>query len=538
MHASKTMVLFGLPLYSLIMTAQDDTSRWYYQITSPIKILMKRHTQICLGLMLCTMSALAQHFNPIVPDNIADPSISIFNKTFYLYGTTDINHGLSMAGPPVVWKSKDFVNWSFSGTLINGIDWGKAYTYTDSKGSAKTGYFRYWAPGKVLYRNDKYYLFVTIVKPDESLGTYALTSFKPEGPFNFTNGKGVYFNQPDSIPYEAKPVAPDIDGDPFVDDDGSAYLFWRRRKAAKLSADWLSLAGPSVDIPTNHGGYSEGPLVFKRKGVYYYLYTLSGSANYCYGYMMSKAGPLGPYEVPPSGKDVFISSDIEAGVWGPGHGNILNLPGTDDYIFSYLEFVEGSTTRQVFANRLYFNADGTIMPVKVNLNGVGFLYKNTEKRVNLAVSAKVTTSSNKADKTVNAQIETDPALVKNINGSRPTGPNVKATTRTFTYQPQNVTDANYGTRWMADDADNNPWLMLDLGKVQSVKTCQIYFVLPALGHTFTLERSADGQNWETIPQQMEATVHSPEVIDGIGKARYLRMKILRGTPGIWEIRVY
>jgi beta-xylosidase len=499
---------------------------------------MKYFTRLCFCSMLFAAQASAQHFNPMVPDNIADPSISVFNHTFYLYATTDINHGLSMAGPPVVWKSADMVNWSFRGTLINGIDWSKPYAYTDSKGVQKTGYFRYWAPGKVLYRDKKYYLYVTIVKPDESLGTYALTANKPEGPFTFANGKSVYFNQPDSVQYEAKPVAPDIDGDPFIDDDGSAYLFWRRRKAAKLSTDWLTLEGPTVDIPTSHGGYSEGPLVFKRKGIYYYLYTLSGSANYCYGYMMSKTGPLGPYEAPPAGPDVFMSSDIDAGVWGPGHGNILNLPGTDDYIFTYLEFVEGSTTRQVFANRLYFNEDGTIKPVKVDLNGVGYIGAKSDKRNNLALKATATASSNVADKISKEQIETNPAAVKNINGRPSPGPTVKTATRTFTYQPQNVADANYGTRWIADAADKAPWLMLDLGKVQSIKTCEIYFVLPALGHEWALEHSIDGKHWETVGQQQDPTIHAPEVVKGIGKARYLRVHILTGMAGIWEMRVY
>ena len=36
------------------------------------------------------------HFNPLIPDNIADPSLSKFGDTYYLYGTTDIDKGLSL----------------------------------------------------------------------------------------------------------------------------------------------------------------------------------------------------------------------------------------------------------------------------------------------------------------------------------------------------------------------------------------------------------------------------------------------------------
>ena len=79
--------------------------------------------------------------NPLVPDTVADPSIVCFDGTYYLYATTDIDKGLSQAGPPVVWKSKDFLNWSFDGILIPGVKWGKT---------------RYWAPGKVIKKDNTY----------------------------------------------------------------------------------------------------------------------------------------------------------------------------------------------------------------------------------------------------------------------------------------------------------------------------------------------------------------------------------------------
>ncbi len=53
-----------------------------------------------------------RNYNPLIPDNLADPSVSKFGDTYYLYGTTDLDYGLERAGTPVVWKSKDFVNWS------------------------------------------------------------------------------------------------------------------------------------------------------------------------------------------------------------------------------------------------------------------------------------------------------------------------------------------------------------------------------------------------------------------------------------------
>ena len=57
--------------------------------------------------------------NALIPDLLADPSIVEFDGTFYCHGTTDgMGQGLATAGLPVVWKSKDFLNWSFSGSIF------------------------------------------------------------------------------------------------------------------------------------------------------------------------------------------------------------------------------------------------------------------------------------------------------------------------------------------------------------------------------------------------------------------------------------
>lgn len=56
----------------------------------------------------------------------------------------------------------------------------------------------------------------------------------------------------------------------------------------------------------------------------------------------------------------FFFSSIANNVWGPGHGNVFYNEETDDYIFVYLEYGDGGTTRQVYANRMEFNEDGTI----------------------------------------------------------------------------------------------------------------------------------------------------------------------------------
>ena len=68
------------------------------------------------------------------------------------------------------------------------------------------------------------------------------------------------------------------------------------------------------------------------------------------------------------------TTDYEQGVFGPGHGCVFNTD-EDHYYFAYLEFGRRSTNRQTYVNRLEFNEDGTIRPVKLSLDGVGPLRK-------------------------------------------------------------------------------------------------------------------------------------------------------------------
>ena len=72
----------------------------------------------------------------------------------------------------------------------------------------------------------------------------------------------------------------------------------------------------------------------------------------------------------------------------------------------------------------------------------------------------------------------------------------------------------------------------------SLNRCEMFFTLPAFGHTWILEKSTDGKQWQVCDIQNEKAVRSPHVATGIGDARYLKVKIVTGNPGLWEIKVY
>lgn len=484
-----------------------------------------------LFIFLSTLVVRAQNFNPIIPDNVADPSISKFGDTYYLYGTTDIDKGLDQMGPPVVWKSKDFVNWSFEGTILPEIEWNKPYPFTNKDGNNRYGYFRYWAPGRAIKKGGLYYLFPTIVLPDGTCPVYTLVSESPEGPFRFQNGDGLFWGEIPAGKVVSQPLLPDIDGEPFIDDNGKTYMYWRRWRAAQVSSDFSQIEGKILTLPTKRRAYSEGPTLFKRDGIYYYVYTQGGGQNYRNAYMISKDDPLAGFQAP-AGKDVFIYSSLENGVWGPGHGNVFYDEDSQTYIFTYLEFGEGSTTRQVFADKMEFNADGTIKTITPGFKGVGYLNNIPDKRRNLALQAKVTASSSKESKISTEKIYTSFDELESDEAS------VIVATREFTYRPENAIDGSNGTRWVASSDDKSPCFTLDFGEIKKIGKCEMSFTFPAFGHTWILEKSSDAKKWEVCAMQNEVAARSPHIANGVGDARYLRVKIIQGNPGLWEMKVY
>lgn len=430
----------------------------------------------------------------LIPDLVADPSIVDLDGTFYCYATTDgAGAGLATSGTPVVWKSHDFLNWSFHGSSFpSGFD------------------VKYWAPSSLVRKDGRYYSFPTL---DGKIT--AVVSDSPEGPFRAADGREVNKQsgwQP--FPIEQKSS---IDAEVFVDDDGQAYMVWSRRRMVKLKPDLLSPDGPPIEIPTKRGGYSEGPFLFKRNGIYYYLYTLGGHENYQYAYMMSRKSPLGPWDAPE--QDIIATTDLAEKVFGPGHGCFFHPQGSGQWYFVYLEYGRGGTTRQIFADKMNFNADGTIQPVKLTKAGVGALRPIADKAPNLALGKTATASSTMSD------LKVTPRADKSLD-------------RTETYQPANALDGSNGSRWLAAENDTNSWWQLDLGKVCKIKRTEAYFVKPTIGHAYKLETSRDGKTWQPYGGHEDIIVQSPHTDTNTARARYLRLTILKGTPGLWEFRVY
>ena len=260
----------------------------------------------------------------------------------------------------------------------------------------------------------------------------------------------------------------------------------------------------------------EGPFVLKRKGIYYYLYTLGGGENYSYAYVMSRESVLGPCTQP--AEKLIAQTDPSASIYGPGHGCFLNLTGTDDRYFIHLEFGRSSTYRQIFAQRMTFNEDGTIKPITLTNQGVGALRQVPPRRPNLALGETATASSVRPDWKIRF---------------KPPSPG-----RTETFAPDLAADDSNGSRWMAAADDASPWWQIDLGAARDINGTEAYFVKPAAGHAYRLEWSLDGITWEPYGGHDDVILRSPHRDEKPVHTRYLRLTVLKGEPGLWEFRVY
>ncbi len=429
----------------------------------------------------------------LIPDLVADPSIVDINGTFYCYATTDgWGQHLATSGTPVVWTSKDFLNWSFEGSSFP-ADFD----------------LKYWAPSSIVYRNGRYYSFPTL---DGQIT--AVVSDSPLGPFVAPDGQHVTKATLQPFPIEQNST---IDAEVYIDDDGQAYMVWSRRRMVKLKPDLLSADGPVINIATKRHGYSEGPFLTKRHGIYYYFYTLGGDEAYQYAYMMSRTSPMGPWEAPE--QDIIATTDRTERVLGPGHGSFFHPKDSDQWYFVYLEYGRGGTNRQVYADKMNFNPDGTIQPIKLTKAGVGMLRPATDSSPNLAADGTATASSTRRRERIKPR--QDPSL-----------------DRIELFTAANALDGANGTRWMAADSDVAPWFQVDLGGPRDIKRTEAYFVKPAAGHAYRLEWSLDGENWQPYGGNENVALRSPHRDENAVRARYLKLTVLQGVPGLWEFRVY
>jgi beta-xylosidase len=295
--------------------------------------------------------------NPVVKGYYADPTVIKDNGIYYIYATIDPWGG----NEPGVLETKDFIHFE-----TKHINWPtkKACTSPTPSGSMV------WAPRIRKTTGGKFYLYVAVGSE-----VWVGVSKKPLGPCK--NAK------PDNTPLISVndfPAVLNIDPDCFVDEDGQAYLFWGSGfkwvnghcMAVKLKKDMITFDGEPVDVtPPN---YFEAPHMFKRKGLYYLVYSHGKAidSSYQIRYSTSKT-PFGPWT---EGKcNPILSTSADSTTVGPGHNTVFEENGQYYILYHRIHPQQKEyVLRELCLDSLKFDPEGNIL--KITPKGVDGLWRS------------------------------------------------------------------------------------------------------------------------------------------------------------------
>ncbi|SER64361.1 family 43 glycosylhydrolase [Lentzea albida] len=282
--------------------------------------------------------------SPVVPGLNADPNIVAFGDTYYMYATTDGFDGWSGTRFSA-WSSKDLVNWRDEGVVL---DLGPDVSWADRNA---------WAPA-IAERDGKYYFYFCA---EAKIGVAVGDS--PTGPFTDSGQPLVARN-----PGGGQAIDPAV----FVDRSGQPYLYWGNGEAhvVPLNADMISYDPGKITRLTGLADFREGLFVVERAGTYYLSWSVDDtrSEDYRVAYATGPS-PTGPF----TNRGVILAKDLALGVKGTGHSSMLRVPGTDDWYLAYHRFAipEGDGThREITIDRMGFDRDGSIVPVRPTLESV------------------------------------------------------------------------------------------------------------------------------------------------------------------------
>lgn len=253
--------------------------------------------------------------NPIQKHgDFADPFVLRFNGRYYLYCT---NPGVRC------WQSDDLLHWMVMGEVVPEDEFPGLVPF---------------AP-EVVYKNGWFYMYTS----PHGLGHYVLRSDSPLGPFRKITPN----------------IGHAIDFSVFVDDDGTWYAYW---------ADDRGILGCRMTSPTEFGapqyvgaylhGWTEGPFIVKRDGMYHLTYT--GNHFLSKGYRIhgaSAAHPLGPftdYDHNP------LAVRTEGKVVGLGHSSTVCGPDLmSDWVFYHN--LNPDKTRDLDLDRVLFRGSDSFL---------------------------------------------------------------------------------------------------------------------------------------------------------------------------------
>ncbi len=241
--------------------------------------------------------------NPVIRGDVADPSLVVFDGTYYATGTSS-----EWAPFYPVFASKDLMNWTQTGHVFN-----EKPAWTSHS---------FWAP-ELFVHNGRVYCYYTARRAGDNISYIGVAS--AESPEHEFTDHGPL------IEYGTEAI------DAFVfDDGGQLYISWKaygldkrpiELLACKLSDDGLNVTSEPFTLLTDDGNIGmEGQYHFKKGDYYYIVYSAHGccgpGSNYDVYAARSKSYG-GPYEK-------YAGNPILHGGYGDylscGHGTAVETP--------------------------------------------------------------------------------------------------------------------------------------------------------------------------------------------------------------------
>jgi hypothetical protein len=416
----------------------------------------------------------------------ADPTIVWFRDRYYLFASKSGGY----------WHSEDLTSWTFLET-----DQIPAEEY---------------APTAIAIGDTLYFM---------ASSTEKSTMYKSGDPMN-----GVW-----SIARESMDI-PIWDPAFFLDDDNRLYLYWgcsdrNPLYGVELDKDFAFIGEPvelkharpdqyGWEVPgdyntlVNQAPWIEGAWMNKVNGKYYLQYSGPGTEykSYSDGVYIADQ-PLGPYTLQEHNPFAYKPEGFAAGA---GHGSSF----TDRYgNFWHIGTITISQ-KHMFERRL------GLYPVF--LDDQGIMYSRTRFGDYPMILP---------DKKISRYEEIFPGWMLLSYGRE-----VQVSSSVDSLPPANITDEDIRSYWAAASGNKGEYAMLDLGGLCDVYAIQVNFAehqtvvfgrQPGLAHRFTIEHSADGNQWNMLIDRSEnQTDHSHPYFQLPEKKTTRYLKITNhGVPG-------
>ena len=407
--------------------------------------------------------------NPILPGYFADPSIVHYEGEWFIFATEDPWGGDRLG----LWRSRNFRDWTFSEP-----NWPTKLAAT----SATSNKSKVWAPSVVRGRDGRFWMYVSVGSE-----VWVGVAGHPTGPWRDANhGRPL-------IPGNYRPGFHMIDAEAFIDDDGTAYLYWGsglnwingRCYVVRLKPDMVTFDGEPQDVTPAH--YFEGPFLFKRGGRYFLTYSWGNTTKDTYQVRYAVgSSPLGPFTEPEDAP--ILATDAARSVISPGHHAVFAAGGQDFILYhrQALPFpsTDGKVRRQVAVDRLVVEGD-RLRVVRPSHDGPDIPSTADRRRAGQTMQ-------------FSASATLDAAHAARLSG-----------------------DDNYATGW-ASPAEGSAWLQADAGRKGQIGASELRPADPVTPFSLRLLASDDGRQWRTV-REMKGVSGSPISLPSPGSARYLRI---------------